>query len=362
MRSLFFEMIRIFCENAISKDELAKNANISRTTISKWASSFPRKETFKDVKAALDYELSKRRYLDNLNNIIDEIRDLVENSEILVGIRKNAYVQANQALKADINKLFSTQRDSKKLLAQLFELSYIHRVYIDKKVILEEQINRTEMIFFDFDGTLSCRNINKNTWESLWLEVGFPKEACRDLHAKYSNNKITHDEWCELTLERFKEKKMSREIVERVASRIELIEGIEEMFSFLYQQNIKIFILSGSVKTIVQSKLGELCKYVEDISANIFTFDRDSKLSNIIGTNFDFEGKADYVIDSCNKYRVNPNNVLFVGNSLNDESVSRSGANTLCINPKFTNHTNKDVWHNYILECNNLCEIRNFIR
>ena len=44
----------------------------------------------------------------------------------------------------------------------------------------------------------------------------------------------------------------------------------------------------------------------------------------------------------------NPREILFIGNSDNDQSAYKSGAQTLCVNPLEADHNNKKIWHDSI--------------
>ena len=58
---------------------------------------------------------------------------------------------------------------------------------------------------------------------------------------------------------------------------------------------------------------------------------------------------------------VDPQDIIYVGNSFNDEFVYTSGVKTLCINPRHTDFYNKKVWHNYLRHVKELKEILPFV-
>ena len=60
-------------------------------------------------------------------------------------------------------------------------------------------------IVFDFDGTLTeragvNRSINRNTWERIWVGLGYTVSDCGTLAHRYFRDEIDHEEWCRLTL------------------------------------------------------------------------------------------------------------------------------------------------------------------
>lgn len=85
-------------------------------------------------------------------------------------------------------------------------------------------------------------------------------------------------------------------------------------------------------------------------------------LSEIVGTKYDFEGKAAFIKKVSDELHIPPCDMLFVGNSLNDRFAYQAGIQTLCINPKDVDFTNKNVWTNYIQNCSSLEEILPYVK
>ena len=221
--------------------------------------------------------------------------------------------------------------------------------------------NSSFAVVFDFDGTLTLGKYSKTTWESLWTELGYDVRVCQELHKKYDRKEITHSQWCMLTQENFISKHLKREMVVEIAKQIKLISGIEETFIELKNKDIKIYIVSGSIGTVIDNVLGDLTKYIEIIKANQFRYDESGNLIQIIGTNYDFEGKANFITEIAEELKISTKDILFVGNSINDRFACTSGAKTLCINPKLVDPTNSLIWNDCIQTCEDLREILNYI-
>ena len=221
---------------------------------------------------------------------------------------------------------------------------------------------RTQAVIFDFDGTLTHGKTNKTTWESLWVNLGYDVKACQELHMQYDRHIITHSQWCKQTQEKFCERKLNKKTLNDISQNIKLIDGIEDTFKRLESLNIKIYIVSGSILYIIKRTLGNLNKYVDEVKANIFKFDSNGFLTEIVGTKYDFEGKAEFISQVASELNISPQDILFVGNSVNDRFAYISGARTLCINPKLTDITNQTVWNDCIPTCENLLEIFDFIK
>lgn len=243
--------------------------------------------------------------------------------------------------------------------------SYEHKLVFKQNMpFFEVKKNSTnsdpKIIVFDFDGTLTKSNEMRTTWESIWTSLEYDIENCQELHKQFSQNKITHQEWCDLTQEKFTQKKLHKNTLIEIAKRIQLIKGFEETIKYLKNKDIKLYILSGSIEDVILEVLGEYSKYFDDISANKFIFDKNNILEKIIGTKYDFEGKADYLYKLANESKIPTNEILFIGNSFNDHFAKSSGVRTLCINPNKT-HYHPSYWDEYIETVTNLTKINSFI-
>lgn len=132
-------------------------------------------------------------------------------------------------------------------------------------------VGRTQVVVFDFDGTLTkADQIAKTTWEKLWISLGYNVRECRELHKKFDRKEITHQEWCDLTEKKFKEKNLRIEAIGEISKDIHLIDGVEKVFQQLRKCDIKIYIVSGSIMSVIQNVLGDLSRYVDGIRANQF--------------------------------------------------------------------------------------------
>jgi len=213
------------------------------------------------------------------------------------------------------------------------------------------------VVIFDFDGTLTEKN--GNLWKKIWSKLGYDigeGSYYRNLLNKFLNKKITHKEWCVHTLNAYKERGFTREMLDDLVSKISLMSGVDELFYTLHSKGIEMHIVSGNIVSVIENVLGENMKYVTEVKANEFVFDESGLISDIIGTKYDHEGKANYIRELCKQKGYDPNEILFVGNSRNDEWVHKSGARTLCVNPDGTDYANSTIW-NKVINTDNLMDI-----
>ena len=248
----------------------------------------------------------------------------------------------------------------REVLQSLFKLAKNNRLdWLENRN--PQPSGKTRAVVFDFDGTLTSNHSNRTTWETIWTRLGYNVKECQKLHQRFDRNEITHEQWCKITEDRFREKGLTRDLIKEIAQNISLIDGAEETFIELDNLNIKIYIVSGSISEIIRIVLNDLCKYVEEIKANTFLFDRAGVLNRIVGTKYDFEGKAEYIKQISASLGISSSDIVFIGNSVNDRFAYSSGAKTLCINPILTDTTNQKVWNICIQTCNTLTEILNII-
>lgn len=218
-----------------------------------------------------------------------------------------------------------------------------------------------QVVVFDFDGTIAKERKNQTTWEVIWDSLGYPPEECRNLHRQFDEGKITHGKWCALTEEKFRERNMHRDILDQIAKKMKLVRGTRATFKELYKRNIAIYIVSGSIMTVIQKVLGSVSQYVQEIQANLFRFNQAGFLTEIVGTQFDFEGKARYITMIAEKHKISPQDILFVGNSVNDRFAYLSGCRTLCVNPQLVDATNREIFNNCIPYMDDLKKILPYV-
>ncbi len=295
--------------------------------------SFPKLERLTEIKE------SKLRSLENENksnkNVVndDEMMKLVKSLD--VNIEMLCSKEVNNALK---------------------------KFYKNKQFDYFVPVKNSKVVFVDFDGTLTVNNKNRTVWELMWEELGYEPIKCKALHRKFTNREISHSEWCDITNDYFRQKDFDYKTMLKVEEKIELIADVEETFRILSENNVKIYILSGAVKEVINDILDFDGKYIDDIVANHFEFDmRTGKLRNIYGTKYDFEGKAQYIENKLEELNLEKSDCIFIGNSNNDEYVGKANIRTLLVNPINTDGFKRDIWMYYLDRIISFKEILPFV-
>lgn len=217
-----------------------------------------------------------------------------------------------------------------------------------------------QLVVFDFDGTL-VNPCGKNTWELLWESVDYSIRDCDDLQEAYFAYNWTYQQWCDQTVAKFRERNMDYECIKKVADQMRPIGYLEVFLHTLTAHGIRLVILSGSIRQIIELTLKDLTRFFLHIEANDFLFDDRERLTHIHTTQYNFEKKADYIIQLATKLNIPSNQILFIGNSVNDKYAYLSGAKTLLINPLDVDYTDRRVWDWCVRKIDDIREILPFI-
>lgn len=220
----------------------------------------------------------------------------------------------------------------------------------------------TKAVVFDFDGTLVRHLDGLTTWEMIWDELGYSINECAELHSLFRAGKLSHREWCQLTLEKFQLKRLTQQQFFSLSSRMQLVRGFKRVVTDLKSRGIKLYIVSGSIESMIRNIVGPEAKHFDQIMANDMVFDVTGEISAINGTRFDFQGKADFVRGVVETLKCAPLDVLFVGNAGNDAWAANAGVRTLCVNPTSTDPDDPDKWTANIRKMIDLKEILPFVK
>lgn len=221
----------------------------------------------------------------------------------------------------------------------------------------------TRVLVLDFDGTMTLRrDSDLTTWERLWVALGYSVNDCAAYARQYFTGAISHSEWCDVTAKHFRARQLRPGHLEEVASTLSLVPGILETLEPLNRAGVSLFLVSGSIRAVIRSALGDdIYNLFDEVYANDLIFDGSGRLKEIRGTQYDFEGKADFIRTVIDRQDVSPLEVLFVGNSLNDVWASNAGARTLCVNPHFTNPNDVQDWTYCIRSMTHFGEILRYV-
>lgn len=338
--SSIYKLVKNYC--CISDDVIAKVVNVGIPSVRQYSS---KRQTMPDD-------------IDSLCVLFEE-----EIKKLNIVQRKTLLINVQNVFKNNIEDVKSNEIGE--YICAIIKECYVNEKnkapYFSDSQNCYESTGCIQAVIFDFDGTLT-KSKSRTTWESLWEMLGYDVQECQSLHQQYDKGDFSHQEWCNKTAEKFIAKNLTRQEVLKLANNIKLIKGCKKTLQIIKERNIKLYIVSGSIMDIIENVLGNCHSFFSEIKANEFVFDmHTSILHKIIGTEYDFEGKANYIKHISERLEIPTSDILFIGNSNNDTWAYQSGAKTLCINPTHTNYHDDTVWHNTIVECNDLSQILKFI-
>lgn len=221
--------------------------------------------------------------------------------------------------------------------------------------------NKTKAVVFDFDGTLSCPDRMENSWSRIWFKIG-KLDLEQKFFSEYFSGKITYDQWIEIVVDIFKRNNVTKKVIDQIASEIKLLDNCEKVFKNLKEKGIKIFILSGGIKNIIEKAVQSFCDYITEIVAHKFVFDEKGMLEGYIKANTDIFKKDKFISIVMQQFSLKSEEIVFVGNDYNDEEAYKSGATTICINPSKNAHIHdRKIWNFVIEKTKNLEDILKYM-
>lgn len=217
-------------------------------------------------------------------------------------------------------------------------------------------------VIFDFDGTLTKSKKGSNCWRRIWEYID-DIEYDDMLYNQFVENKIDEKQWFDLIIKRYAQKNVTNLTLSKISDSIEMLDDSFNVLKAIYEKDIKIFVLSGGVKQLIENvlKRENVLKYITSIEAYDFLFDDNGKLTNYKSPIHNLENKCEYIEIIKQTYNLtSEEDILFIGNGKNDETAYQSGVMTLCINPDDADYENKEKWKHTIKNCSSLKEILSY--
>lgn len=219
---------------------------------------------------------------------------------------------------------------------------------------------KTKLAIFDFDGTLTTSGKGGNCWRYVWERINKP-EIDDKLYNDFLNKKIDYFEWADLVVQEYRKSGVDSKTLKDISNKIKLRDGVKETFAILKSQGVKIYILSGGIKNIVEDCLQDSLPFIEKIEAQDFELDEKGVVKKVIHLSHNIENKFEYITLLKNQLNLKSDEIFFMGNADNDESAHGAGVRTLCVNPDRTDPYDKNYWDFYIEDIQNLQEILPFV-
>lgn len=174
-----------------------------------------------------------------------------------------------------------------------------------------------KLICFDFDGTLT----NQSSWYLFNTHFGMTAEEDASLFDQYIHNGFDYKNWTAQITNILKERQLlNKDSLESFISSISLREEAFELLKSCKDAGYKTVIISGGLKQVVEHAAQSL-----DVD-HIFTtselvFNEDGGFENIIDSGDEMYAKVQLFEKVCEEYKVNPEEVIAVGDGGNDLEI-----------------------------------------
>lgn len=182
-----------------------------------------------------------------------------------------------------------------------------------------------KLAVFDLDGTLTRE---RSLWELIHKTLGKWYGFAEQYQIQFLNNEISYEEFCRLDAQVWKG--MSTRELRTIAESVPFYEGVGLLTSYLREHGIKLSLISSGL-----SVLSEMVKnrYSFDYAiANDLLCDNGT-LTGEVRVNVHFDKKAEWVERIMNKYAIEREEVMAIGDSLGDKEMFEIAGFSVAFNP-----------------------------
>lgn len=185
-------------------------------------------------------------------------------------------------------------------------------------------------VVFDFDGTIMQGPDFRYSWKEVWQHLNLDDDVRREQRDRHYREpeKYSYQQWCDDCGSAFVKKGFHRRMVKEIIEnkKLKLSDGFEVTIELLKNFGFKIAIISGGINTFVEELIPEDIRgMIDKIFVNKFVYDTDGYLERILPYQIkasDRYGKVKALESFCLETEILPNEVVFVGEGLNDIDVA----------------------------------------
>ena len=183
--------------------------------------------------------------------------------------------------------------------------------------------SKYKAVFFDLDGTLvrgmPGHDSFRYSWQLVWAHLGFDDSTRKQYYRDYVKQKITYQEWCNISRDHFREKKLKKSDFLKISRKVRLTKNCKQSLAILKQKGFSINLVSGSINTFLEAVFPDCYEYFDNVFINKFQYDHQGVLESINTTEFDFEGKFEAILKISKESGISLTECVFVGEGHNDK-------------------------------------------
>jgi len=212
-----------------------------------------------------------------------------------------------------------------------------------------------KMVIFDLDGTIvDCED---SIWTVLHEHLETDKEIRDELKRKFLEGEISYKEWVELDVGEMKKKNADKNTFLEAMKKVKLVDGAIETLEELKNRGYKLAVVSGSLSIVID--YFSLKNFFDDVLVNKILFDEKGNVMKSEHTPFDYKNKKDGLYYLAEKFGINPEECVFIGDNFNDVSIAKSVGLSIAFNPK---DKELEKISNVVIKKKDLREILKFIQ
>lgn len=220
----------------------------------------------------------------------------------------------------------------KRAISQLNNKIRIYENEINKlSSFLHEETQQLDMkykiVIFDLDGVIfekprygSCGSdkVAVSTWDVLFQELGI-----YNIHEELKHNFEkgifkNYMEWTEAACNILKSLRLKQDVYEKIINHREFVQGVEEVFKVLHDNEIITATITGSFESLAQLANDKLGGINHIYSHCALYFDRDGLLKSWKLNPTDYEHKGSFVRKIAIQHGVSLKECAYIGDDVND--------------------------------------------
>jgi len=216
---------------------------------------------------------------------------------------------------------------------KLHELAYNSRG--NRFPVCDEIIKRPEgkfIVAMDADNTF-LRGF-EFSWKEVWRYLGYDDEARSAAMKKYLRGELDYSSWCIYCLDRFTDKGLNKAAFKEIVRPFNVVENFRKGIKQLKKNGAIVIMVSGGIDTFVEAMLPDYKELFDHAAINRLHFNSAGNLQSVSPTLYDFEGKAQYLVEWQERYGIPTSRTYFIGEGLNDRSAAKVSGTSIAWNPK----------------------------
>lgn len=215
---------------------------------------------------------------------------------------------------------------------------------------------RYKLVCFDVDGTL-IDNV-KFSWQIFHDYFKIDKQRREQARNAFINGNISYLQWAEHDINLWREKNAKKRDFFKAIEHLKLMDGAFETLNELKKNGLKLAIISGSINIVLEKFLPNYEEFFDEVFLSRIFFDEEGRISKVVATEFDLEGKALALKKIIEKEKISLKDCVFIGDYLNDMKIMQDAGLGIAFN---CNHEELKKIADVVIDKKDLREILKYI-